>query len=66
MGHLMDQETQAALADLLTVTALSQVTPLRLQAWQTAARGVLADASPVTDAPVLVWPTPSAKDGAHE
>jgi hypothetical protein len=55
----MTEETQTALADLLTVTALSQVTPLRLQAWQAAARALLA-ASSATEP--LVWPAPAVAE----
>jgi hypothetical protein len=41
------------LRDLLTVQALSQITPQRVQAWQIAARSLLADADapPAVDAP---------------
>lgn len=38
----MTPSTRAALEDLLTVQAISQITPHRLIAWQNAARAVLA------------------------
>ena len=41
----MQEHVKRALEDLLTVMAVSSVTPIRVQEWQAAARAVLAEAA---------------------
>ena len=60
----MDSQTTSALKDLLTVRALSEIRPSQVQAWQAAARDLLAgvevpDAvpSPPARAPVIAVAT---------
>jgi hypothetical protein len=43
----MTETQRAALLDLLSVSALTEITPQRVQEWQTCAKALLQDRPPV-------------------
>jgi hypothetical protein len=63
----MDAIHKTALQDLLTVQALSEIQPVRVQEWQAAARALLGVEPPVEPAsPVPVKSTKSARASAAQ